>query len=184
MRRRLRVLDFDIENRPLAYWYDGATTAEVTAIAAGFVGEGKIHCWLLGRHSYREMLEGFRAMYDQADLVTGHYIRKHDLPIINGAMIEARLAPLTEKLTSDTKLDHMKTSSLSQSQENISQREGLRAEKAHMSNTDWRMANRLTPAGLAKTRARAVGDVRQHMEMRAALIRRDLLRPPRMWRPR
>lgn len=181
---RLRVLSFDIENRPLAYWYDGATTAEVTAIAAGFIGEGKIQCWLLGKNTYEEMLEGFRAMYDQADIVTGHYIRKHDLPILNGAMIEARLAPLAPKMTSDTKLDHMKTSNLSQSQENIAQMLGLKEEKIHMSNASWREANRLTPAGLAKTRARVVGDVKQHMEMRAALIRRDLLRPPRMWRPR
>ena len=70
-----RVLDFDIENRPLSYWYDDRCTAEVTAIAAGFRGEDDITVWLLGRDDPKEMLEGFRAMFDAADIVTGHYIR-------------------------------------------------------------------------------------------------------------
>jgi hypothetical protein len=38
-RGELRVLDFDIENRPLSYWYDGKSTAEITAIAWWWIGE-------------------------------------------------------------------------------------------------------------------------------------------------
>jgi len=130
------------------------------------------------------MLEGFRALYDQADIVTGHYIRKHDLPIISGALIEIGHEPLGEKLSSDTKLDFSKASNLSQSQENLSQMFGLVEEKTHMSNASWRQANRLTRSGIRKTRSRAVGDVRQHMAIRAIMIDRGLLKAPKMWRPR
>src|SRR5690349_17074327 len=87
MTSQLRVLDFDIENRPLAYWYDGATTAEITAIAACWMDEPRsMRVWLLGPDEPLEMLEGFLFMYNLADMVTGHYIRRHDLPILNGAM--------------------------------------------------------------------------------------------------
>ena len=180
---RLRVLDFDIENRPLAYLGQDFTTADVTAIAAGFVGEGKIHCWLLGQHSSKGMLLGFRRMYDAADIVTGHYIRKHDLPILNGAMVEAGLPPLAPKLTSDTKLDFITSVGISESQENLSQMYGLDAGKEHMSNASWREANRLTPAGLRRTRARVVGDVTQHMALRVTMVKRGHLGRPRMWSP-
>ena len=182
---RLRWLDLDIENAPLTYLGSDFTTAEVTAIAAGFVGEGRINCWLLTRDplSRKKMLLGFRRMYDQADGVAGHYLLKHDLPILNGAMIEAGLPPLGPKLTSDTKIHFVTSSGVSESQENLSQMYGLQEEKSHMSNASWREANRLTPRGLAKTRARVVGDVRQHMALRAVMIRRGHLRRPQMWRP-
>lgn len=180
----LRVLDFDIENRPLAYLGMDFTTAEITAIAAGFVGEKKVHCWLLGKDAYEDMLEGFRKMYDAADIVTGHYIRKHDLPIISGAMIEVGLEPLADKLSCDTKLDFIKAHYISKSQENLAQMLEIEESKQHMSNASWREANRLTPKGLAKTRARAVGDVQQHMALRAEMVRRGLLKAPKVWRSR
>lgn len=178
-----RWLDLDIENRPLTYLGSDFTTPDVTAIAAGFVGEEKVHCWLLGKHTLREMLEGFRALYDQADGVTGHYLRRHDLPILNGAFVELGMEPLGPKLASDTKLDLIRFTGPSKAQENLSQMLGLAEEKTHMSNASWREANRLTSRGLAKTRARVVGDVRQHMAMRERLIRRNLLGRPKVWRP-
>lgn len=119
-RERFRWLDFDIENRPIAYLGSDFTTAEVTAIAAGWSDEKKIHCWVLGEDEYIDMLDEFRQLYEAAGGVTGHYIRRHDLPILNGAMLEAGLPPLPEKLTSDTKLDLTKRSQLSASQENLS----------------------------------------------------------------
>lgn len=180
---KLRILDFDIENRPLAYLGADFTTAEVTAIAAGFIGEKKIWCWLLGRDSYKSMLGGFRELYEAADMVTGHYIRKHDLPVLNGAMIEAGLGSLGPKLASDTKLDFVVSYYLSESQENLAQMLGIEAQKTHMSNASWREANRLTRRGIELTRARAIGDVQQHMALRAALVERDLLQPPKVWRP-
>src|SRR5690242_14257247 len=95
----LRVLDFDIENRPLAYLGMDFTSAEITAIAAGWTDEKAVHVWALGDVDLADILLGFKAMYDEADIVTGHYIRNHDLPIINGALMELGLPGLGPKLT-------------------------------------------------------------------------------------
>jgi hypothetical protein len=182
-KKTFRVLDFDIENRPLSYWYDGETTAEITAIAAGFCDESEIHCWLLGVNTPTKMLRDFVAMYDEADMVTGHYIRKHDLPIINGALLEHGLWPLKPKLTSDTKLDLVKRAGISVSQENLADMLDIEAPKVQMNQRKWRHANRLKRDGIELTRERAIGDVLQHQQMRVALIERGLLGPPRVWRP-
>lgn len=185
--RKLRILDCDIENRPLAYLGGDFTTSEITAIAACFDGEPKtMRVWLLGRDKPAEMLEAFRKMYDQADMVTGHYIRGHDLPKINGAMIEHGLELLAEKLTCDTKLDLVSHGGeISASQENLATALGLDhlSPKVHMSNAQWREANRLTQAGLRLSELRARGDVIQHMALRKALVARGLLGPPKVWRP-
>jgi hypothetical protein len=185
MASKLRVLDFDIENRPLSYLGQDYTTAEITAIAACFDGEKKpVSIWLLGISDPVSMLEGFRAMYDAADMVTGHYIRMHDLPIINGSLVEHGLKPLDEKLTCDTKLDLVKKGPvISGSQENLAAMLGLVAPKIHMNTVLWREANRLTEAGLKLTAKRAIGDVIQHMALRRELVKRDLLGTPKPWRP-
>ena len=178
-----RILDFDIENRPLAYWYQGETTAEITVIAAGWLGGGRIDVRLLGVHKPKAMLQWFVALYDRADMVTGHYIRKHDLPMLNGAMLEYGLPPLEPKLTVDTKLDLVKKKDLSASLEELAVLFGLTARKAHMSNTDWREANRLKRSGIAKARERAVSDVRLHMAIYRRLVDGAYLKAPKVWRP-
>jgi len=181
---RLRILDVDVENRPLAYLGQDFTTAEITAIASCWVGELKtMQVWLLGREDLPKMLLYFKARYDDADMVTGHYIREHDLPVLNGALIEKGLSVLGPKLTSDTKLDLVSRKYISASQENLAAMLGVKAPKVSLSNTEWREANRLTPEGLKTTEARVRGDVLQHMEMRAVMLERGLLGPPRMWRP-
>lgn len=180
----LKILDFDIENRPLAYLGSDYTTAEITAIAACWHRKPKtMRVWLLGRDAYTHMLEEFKGMYTEADIVTGHYIRNHDLPIINGACLEMGLAPLEAKLTIDTKNDLMTLSNVSKSQENLGEMYGIRA-KVHMNNTSWREANRLTDAGLTLTAKRVIGDVLQHMKLRDILTEREVLRVPSVWSPR
>ena len=180
-----RTLDFDIENRPLSYWFDGRCTAEVTAIAWRWVGvtNEATRCYLLGSHTAEEMLLAFKAAYDEADIVTGHFIRRHDLPIVNGALIEHGLPQLGSKLTSDTKIDLVRFSDLAKSQEALGAMLGIDAPKIQMTQSDWREGNRLTPAGIMRTRARVVGDVEQHVQLRAALIERDMLGAPRWWHP-
>lgn len=180
-----RILDFDIENRPLSYYGRDVTTAEVTAIACSLAGQADVSCYLLGEWSLPAVLEAFRVHYDAADIVTGHYIRKHDLPIINGAMVECGLPPLGPKLTIDTKLDLIKWSYESQpkSQQELALTLGIDAPKVQMSQADWREANRLTPGGLQKTRERVVGDVEQHKALRLELTRRGLLKAPKVWSP-
>jgi hypothetical protein len=186
--RPLRVLDFDIENRPLAYWYGDATTAEITAIAWSWYGDDEVHVRYLDPVPYHEtsavgMLEAFRRAYDKADMVTGHSIRRHDLPIVNSALVEYGLQTLSPKLVSDTHLDLIRYGQQSKSQASLSNVLGTKAEKPAMSTVRWRDANRLTPDGITATIERVVGDVKQHKELRLALIERGLLKPPRTWTP-
>jgi hypothetical protein len=180
---RLRVLDFDIENRPLSYLGSDFTTAEVTAIAASWVGKRQVHVWLLGVHTTEEMLSGFAELYHAADVVTGHYIRRHDLPILNGAYLEQGLPTLTGKLTSDTKLDLVRRKELSVSQQSLAEMLGVPAPKYGMSQPAWRDANRLTDTGVEQTRRRVCADVVQHKLLREALLARGLLKPPQRWSP-
>lgn len=188
----LKVLDFDIENRPLHYWFNDVTTAEITAIAWGWYGDESrkgrpdVQVELLkpppkGEKSARKMLGRFIEAYNEADMVTGHFIRGHDLPIINAALIELGMPTLSPKLTSDTKLDLVKRGRMSVSQKNLAHILGVEAPKVDMPQANWRDANRLTPEGIKLTEARVVGDILQHMELRYALLDRHLLAPPKLW---
>lgn len=177
------MLDFDIENRPLSYLGMDFTTSEITAIAASFEGEKRVYTWLLGDVDLYEMLGSFVSLYDEADIVTGHYIRRHDLPIINGALLELELPGLSPKLASDTKTDLKISKGVSKSQESLSDMFGLTAPKYHMTNPMWREANRLTKAGLAQTRKRVESDIKQHKQLRKRLIEAGVLNPPSLWRP-
>lgn len=179
---KLRVLDFDTENRPLSYLGSDFTTSDVTAIAAGFTPDD-VKVWTLTKddRSRFRMLKGFAEMFAKADIVTGHYILHHDLPILNGAMIEAGLPPLPPKLAHDTKVHLIGFKGISKSQENLAETFGLDAPKVQMNTPKWREANRLSKDGVELSVERVRGDVIQHIELRNALLERGLLKPPVRW---
>lgn len=192
-KRPLRILDLDIENRPLTYWVPDMPTAEITSIAwgwtAGLGPRGKeigvpagITCYLLGKDDPQEMLEQFVIAYNQADMVTGHYIRKHDLPHINGALMEFGMPQLGPKLVQDTRVDMKKKAGIPATQEHLADMLGITLPKIHMTQAMWREANRLTPKGLAFTEKRVTGDVMQHKALRLEMVKRGLLRAPSVWR--
>lgn len=190
-RRPLRILDFDSECRPDAYLGGDFTTRSLTGIAAKFIGEdGPVWCECIyaggrpHREQLREMLEGFRALYDAADVVTGHNILRHDLPIISGAMVYCGMPKLGEKTASDTLLHGPKSGlSFSRSQENFGDLLGILADKYHMNNANWKRANTLDADQVALTRERVTSDVIMHMELRAAMIERDYLGRETVWSP-
>lgn len=201
--RPARVLDFDVECRPSA-WYGGDwVTKEITAIAWRFIDfdadvesrlaelEESTNVWLLTpsgtltQHlrKKRRGLELFLRDYNKADLVTGHFIRGFDLPLLNGALIRAGLPSLGSKMSHDTKTDLIRMSGLSKSQENLAAYFDLKHEKQHMNNHLWEIANTLVREGRAETRRRVAGDVNQHIEFRQELMDRGALQPPSAWRP-
>ena len=181
--KQLKILDFDIENRPLTYWFGDVTTPEVTAIAASWAHQKQVKVWLIPTVTTEQMLTEFVQMYDEADMVTGHYIRRHDLPTINGALLLNGLPPLGEKLVSDTKMDLVKRRGLPASQEALADLLGISLGKPGMSQAMWREANRLTDRGLKYVKERVAGDVRQHKELRLRLVEEGLLTTPKVWRP-
>lgn len=190
MSKRFRILDFDIENRPLSYWVPDMPTAEITAIASCWTDDfDSMEVLLLGELTTEEILTRFVERYNQAGMVTGHYIRRHDLPIINAMLYENNLPLLSRKLTCDTKLDMFKKADLPATQEflletlGVTDTYGKPIKKFHMSQTDWREANRLTTEGLKKTTARVASDVYDHIHLRAAMLKRNMLRKPSYWNP-
>jgi hypothetical protein len=182
-RKALRVLDFDTECRPMHY-SEWRPESQFTAIAWSWVGEEEVKCVVLEQDLSNElsMLVQFMLAYDQADVVTGHYIRKHDLPLLVDHCIRARINLPKPVLTSDT-MDLVKVKGLGKSQQNLSEMFRLTAEKHGMSGTAWREANSLTPEGQAEARQRVTSDVIQHKALRAELLERGLLRAPKLWRP-
>ena len=190
--RSLKVLDFDCECRPLA-WYGGDfVTKQPTAIAWKIIGSrGKPVVAVIGESDRsslvldeeREMLEAFRAAFDDADVVTGHYIRGFDLPLLDGALMRLGLPALGKKLTQDTKIDLKAAHGISKSQENLGAMFELHHPKVPMNTAKWAEANMLLPEGIELTRERVVGDVNQHIELRAAMLQRNYLAPPVLWSP-
>jgi hypothetical protein len=181
---RLRILDFDSECRPMTY-SEWRAESQITGIAWSWVGEDAVECRLLEQNLGNEwaMLDEFIDVYNQADIVTGHYIRKHDLPLINDHCMRLGFPPLKPVMVSDTMGDLTSVKGLGKSQQNLSETFGLAAEKHSMSGAAWRVANDLSPAGLEGTRTRVVADVVQNKQLRQELIDRGLLKSPRLWRP-
>lgn len=184
MPERFAILDFDLENRPLSYLGSDYTTGDITAIAWGWADSDEVFCEVQTKddRSRARMLRAFVKAYDQADMVTGHFIRGYDLPVINGALMELGMEPLGDKLTCDTKNDLKKRKYISASQENLGAMLGLEAPKVHMNTDLWRQANRLTPEGIELSRERCIGDVIQHKQLRLRLLEMNMLSGPKVWR--
>jgi hypothetical protein len=189
-KRSLRILDFDMECRFPAIYGGDFLTRQPTAIAWKFIGEPGAPrvAWIgesgdnnLVEAEEREMIELFRVAYDAADMVTGHFIRGFDLPVINASLIRLGGRLLDDKLTSDTKLDLAKASGISKSQENLGAMFELDEPKVQMNTTKWTRANYLTREGMQLTRERVIGDVMQHIALRARMVELGLLAPPRVW---
>jgi hypothetical protein len=190
-----RILGFDIENRPLAYWYPGETTAQITAICWKWWDEPDAHVLLLTRNGrwrrdgmvktlvHQDAFEYFAAVLGDADLVYGHNIRRHDLPIFQAELLRLRLPPLDPVRTQDTLADYPKRKGKSASLESLATELGLGAEKMHMGVVQWERANRLEPAGLNETRARVIRDVLLQERLRGRLLDLGYLRTPRRWNP-
>ena len=141
-----------------------------------------VTCYLLGETDPILMLREFVKAYNQADLVTGHFIRGYDLPMINGALMEYRLPVLGDKATQDTKGDLVRRAGLSMSQESLGSMLRLDQKKVTMNQAKWRSANRLEPEGRELARERVTGDVKMHIEMRRELLALNYLAPVKTWR--
>lgn len=182
----LDIYDFDVECRPL-HWYGGDfVSKEITAIAWAKVTKRpivQVRLLTLDANLPEILTEFYEEVYLRAGMLTGHFIRGFDLPLINGMMIEHGLPTLGKILTHDTKLDLLKFQGLSKSQENLGAILDLKHPKVQMDQKKWRLANRLTNEGIELARKRVIGDVREHIEMRAEMIALGYLGTPRNWDP-
>jgi hypothetical protein len=188
------TLCWDCENRPLAYWYDGMTTAEITAIGWKWGHENEVHSMLLRNDGYFELDDGkrlpdeaaylyFVEVLTSADLNFGHNIRRHDIPMLNAGLLRRQLPPLPAMLTCDTLVDYPKRSGMSRSLENLAAMYELEGEKYSMSQPAWEKANRLSDDGMELARKRVVADVLLQERLRNKLLELRILKPARTWNP-
>lgn len=191
---KLRLLCFDLENRPLAYWYDGETTSEITAFGWKWSNERRVQTMLLQPDGQFRTDDGtvlpaniaygaFVAELVDARIVYGHNIRRHDLPMLNAALLRRQLPTLPPLRTTDTCRDLPKTAGVSKSLENMAAMYGLKGTKVKMTQPAWENANRLTPDGIEQARKRVAGDVVLQERLRSKLTGLGLLGAPRVWRP-
>lgn len=190
---QLPLLCFDLENRPLAYWYDGNPTSEITAFGWKWSNEKHVHTMLLRADGWFDVdgdgwppetaYNWFRDQLAQAGVVYGHNIRRHDLPMLNAGLLRRGLPTLEPLLTTDTCRDLPKVGGVSKSLENMAAMYGLPGKKYSMSQPMWEDANRLTDGGLALARKRVSSDVLLQERLRARLLALGLLKEPRRWTP-
>ena len=189
-----RLVCFDCENRPLAYWYDGETTSEITAFGWKWSDENEVHTMLLRRDGRFDVSWGstrsdshaymtFHGVLCDAKIVYGHNIRKHDLKMTNAALMRRKLPTLPSLLTSDTLRDIPGRAGLSASLENLAAMYELEGEKYTMTQPAWEKANRLSPDGMELARKRVVADVLLQEKLRAKLLDLGILEPPKRWSP-
>jgi hypothetical protein len=198
-KRPERYLCFDLENRPLAYWYDGETTSEITAFGWKWSDEDVVYTMLLTREGTFQWDRSddsesvwfkdkgaylhFCDELKKADVVYGHNIRRHDLPMLNASLLRRQLPLLPSLVTSDTLKDYPRRKGLSASLENLAAMYGLEGEKKIMRQPDWETANRLSPDGMELARERVASDVLLQESLRKKLIELNLLKPSRRWNP-
>lgn len=190
-----RRLCFDLENRPLAYWYDGQTTSEITAFGWRWDGDPEVNTLMLrpgGCYEaddgtlldYSEAYRVFQHRLRSADVVYGHNIRRHDLPMLNDTLVHRlKLPSLPPLRTSDTFKDLLRGRTMSVSLESLAALYGLDGEKKKMAQADWEAANRLDDHGVTLARERVSSDVVLQAELRETLIAHGVLGPPKWWRP-
>jgi DNA polymerase III epsilon subunit-like protein len=182
-----KMLVWDLENRPLSYWYDGRPTAEVTAIGWKWVGETDCYVAAMGAGTQKtadKLLRRFRPAYEKADVLIGHNIRSHDLPILNAICVEYNLPPLQPKLTIDTLRDLQKFKDIPKSLEYLCDLLDCPHPKFHMTQHSWRQANRLEAQGLKLSQERVRVDVRATELVYQELLKLGLIvKPPKMWTP-
>lgn len=159
--------------------------SQITAIAWSWIGSREVEYGVLEQDlsNEQEILEGFLEAYQEADVVTGHYITRHDLPMINDHCMRFGWDLLEPKRAQDTKTLLPRVRGLGLSQENLATLYELEERKHHMNGRRWAVANTLSPEGREEARLRVVKDVRQHIRLRRALLEKGYLKPARVWTP-
>ena len=175
---KLKILDFDTENRPGFYWYDGQTTDMLMCVSWAFLDVEAQPRSLLLRYSkvdglYMPDLAPFINDLENADIVTGHNIRRHDIPLLNAHRIRTGRPPIAWPHIIDT-LDRGLwqggTKGLSRSQANTADLLGLNQDKMTVHIPVWEQAAAGNPAALQVIRERCESDVVMHMELYRKLV--------------
>lgn len=180
---KLKILHFDIEALP-GHWIGGDYVSKIpTAIAYSWADEDEVSVFTHYEYPPEALAFMMAQQLESADIVTGHYIRRFDLPLINGELLRAGYAALAPLTTSDTKDDVYKAHGRSKSQKNLSAMLEIEAPKVDVTLRDWEGFNQKRYGYEQAGIDRVVGDVIQHKQLRKALLDLYWLGPTKTWRP-
>jgi DNA polymerase elongation subunit (family B) len=193
--RKLRILDFDFESKPLWFWWD-KPTAVITAVShMESVGGVPNHDSLTttvaphdSREAYAEWIAAVAAVLTGADLLTGHNIDRFDLPLLQAQLMRCGLPSLPPLQTQDT-MRLPKKRDMSASQESLINYAALKAVcpigmpiyKHHLSIPEWEDSAMGWNNDLLIERP--MSDVHGHVHLREVLIEKGYLSPARAWKP-
>lgn len=124
-----------------------------------------------------KFLEPLFDAIDQADILTGHNIVRFDLPALQGESVLLGRGPMPRKLIQDT--IQLRGVRVKKGQDVLAQAFGVDAEKLPLNWAQWQAA--YNERDLSTVKDRVVGDVAQHMQLRAAMRDRGWLPRP-VWR--
>lgn len=174
-----RGLCFDIENKPGTFGPGDYTHPKVTAIGCAFLDDDEVLAWCLDRDDLAGMRQGaeeFRIIWNSADFVVGHNIRRHDRKILDGLYTALELPLLAPRRMVDTYLDQPKMAGMSRSLENLAARWGCPIQKMGLSEYDWERAYDGVDEGVELMRRRVTSDVQINIWLFHELVERGLLR--------
>ncbi len=184
---RDRILDFDMETLAAGYADPSWVPDKITCISASWIGEDKVHTWITGQKHYwtrkgraRTVLLPFYELLTQADVVTGHNIKRFDLRVFNAEAMRCGVEPIRSILVEDT-MGVLKSKGFKKGLDNIAVELGVKAKKKTLNWAEWDKA--YEDPTWREVIERCETDVILHKEVREEMIRRGWLRKTRsVWR--
>jgi DNA polymerase elongation subunit (family B) len=182
-----RILDFDVETIAAGFADPEWVPQKITCVAWSWIGSDVVEsrvcgpAGIFGRPERRaKMLKPLLAAIAEADMVTGHNIRRFDLPVIQAEVMRLGLPSLQPMLVQDT-IKLRASKGFKKGQDNLGRLYRIADEKLALDWQAWQDA--YDEDGWQTIRDRAESDVTMHKQLRAALIELDYLKEPRRWAP-
>jgi DNA polymerase elongation subunit (family B) len=125
-------------------------------------------------------LKPLLAALGEADMVTGHNIRRFDLPVIQAEVMRLGLPSLEPVLAQDT-IKLRTSKGFKKGQDVLGRLYRIADEKLSLDWQAWQDA--YDEDGWQTIRDRAESDVAMHKQLRSALLELDYLKEPRRWSP-
>jgi hypothetical protein len=173
--RDARILDFDMESMAAGFADPAWVPQKITCIAWSWIGYDAVNSVISTQMGFfipsirAEMLAQFMPVFEQADMVTGHNLLRHDLPLLRAECLRLGLAPPKPKMVQDT-MRLGKTKGLKKGQDNLGGLLRTQQEKQAMDWEAWEQAYEDPTWQLVRDRAES--DVVMHKEVRQKMLDR------------
>jgi hypothetical protein len=183
-----RVLDFDMESVAAGFADPEWVPQKITCIAWSWIGSDQVEYVTCGGSAglYEKpqlrsaMIRKFLRVFNQATMVTGHNLLRHDLPVLNAECMRLGVDVLEPIRVQDT-MRFSKTKGFKKGQDNIA---GMLRTYERKKSMDWQQwEDAYAVKGWPEVIERAVSDVTMHKQMRHAMKEAGWLKPSRMWYP-